>query len=232
MAEVIRVGIVSSTRAVRAGLRVLLNESNIRIQLPDNLTREIQILDEAAGLAEYINHPIELDIFLITEDALEPGILERLALDNAGYLAVLILGSDPRPIKVLADLPLRSWGFLLSDSTPEELVAALFTLHQGLLVIAPPLIKITFDPIRLSQGRFVVNTNFEDDEIIILKLTERENDVLQLLAQGLANKQIANHLGISEHTVKFHVSSIYTKFGVTNRTEAVRCGIQQGLVLL
>jgi NarL family two-component system response regulator YdfI len=55
---------------------------------------------------------------------------------------------------------------------------------------------------------------------------------LQLLAQGLANKQIAISLGISEHTVKFHVSSLYAKLGATNRTEAVRLGIQSGLVLL
>jgi DNA-binding NarL/FixJ family response regulator len=63
-------------------------------------------------------------------------------------------------------------------------------------------------------------------------LTERENQVLQLLAYGLANKQIALRLGISEHTVKFHISSIYNKLGTTNRTEAVRAGVQRGLVLI
>jgi len=63
-------------------------------------------------------------------------------------------------------------------------------------------------------------------------LTPRETEVLQLLAQGLANKQIALALGISEHTIKFHVSSIYAKLGVGNRTEAVRVGARQGLILL
>jgi DNA-binding NarL/FixJ family response regulator len=56
--------------------------------------------------------------------------------------------------------------------------------------------------------------------------------VLQLLAQGMANKQIAMKLAISEHTVKFHVSSIYTKLGAANRTEAVRLGVRRGLILL
>ncbi len=56
--------------------------------------------------------------------------------------------------------------------------------------------------------------------------------MLQLLAHGLANKQIALALGISEHTVKFHISSIYTKLGASNRTEAVRLGMQRGLVVL
>jgi DNA-binding NarL/FixJ family response regulator len=63
-------------------------------------------------------------------------------------------------------------------------------------------------------------------------LTERESQVLQLLAHGLANKQIALALSISEHTVKFHVSSIYTKLRASNRTEAVRAGVQRGLVVL
>jgi len=61
-------------------------------------------------------------------------------------------------------------------------------------------------------------------------LSEREIEVLGLLAQGLANKQIAAALGISEHTVKFHVSSIYTKLNVTNRAEAVHQGVRQGLI--
>jgi DNA-binding NarL/FixJ family response regulator len=64
------------------------------------------------------------------------------------------------------------------------------------------------------------------------QLTARELQVLQLLARGLANKQIALQMGISEHTVKFHVSSIYARLGVSSRTEAVRLGVQQGLVIL
>jgi NarL family two-component system response regulator YdfI len=70
------------------------------------------------------------------------------------------------------------------------------------------------------------------DMQLIDPLTDREMEVLQLLAQGLANKQIAAKLSISEHTVKFHVSSIYTKLGVGNRTEAVRMGVRRGLILL
>ena len=63
-------------------------------------------------------------------------------------------------------------------------------------------------------------------------MTERELEVLDLLAAGLANKQIAVELGISEHTVKFHVSSIYTKLNATNRTQAVREGLRQGWIVL
>jgi len=69
-------------------------------------------------------------------------------------------------------------------------------------------------------------------EPLIDPLTERELEVLQLLAQGKANKQIALDLAISEHTVKFHVSSIYTKLGASNRTEAARLGVRTGLITL
>jgi DNA-binding NarL/FixJ family response regulator len=63
-------------------------------------------------------------------------------------------------------------------------------------------------------------------------LTPREKEVLQMLASGLANKEIASRLAISEHTVKFHVASILGKFGAGSRTEAVAIGIRSGLVLL
>jgi DNA-binding NarL/FixJ family response regulator len=63
-------------------------------------------------------------------------------------------------------------------------------------------------------------------------LTDREREVLSLLADGLSNRGIAARLGISEHTVKVHVSTIYAKLGVGNRTEAVTRGLQRGLVLL
>jgi len=63
-------------------------------------------------------------------------------------------------------------------------------------------------------------------------LTEREVEVLGLLSRGLANKQIAVQLGISEHTVKFHVSSIYARLNVSNRTEAVREGLRNGWIAL
>jgi NarL family two-component system response regulator YdfI len=70
------------------------------------------------------------------------------------------------------------------------------------------------------------------DQALVEPLTARETEVLQHLAQGLANKQIAALLSISEHTVKFHVSSIYSKLGAANRTEAVRIGARRGLILL
>jgi DNA-binding NarL/FixJ family response regulator len=63
-------------------------------------------------------------------------------------------------------------------------------------------------------------------------LTTREREVLELVAQGLPNKAIASRLGISDHTVKFHLSSIFSKLGASSRTEAVRRGVRAGLITL
>jgi DNA-binding NarL/FixJ family response regulator len=115
----------------------------------------------------------------------------------------------------------RTWGLLPLDCTAEELLAAVKALHQGLLV---------GDPVLLQP--FLPNTKRSREGAPVEPLTEREAQVLQRLAQGLANKQIAAVLGISEHTVKFHVSAIYSKLGATSRTEAVRIGVRQGLIVL
>lgn len=109
----------------------------------------------------------------------------------------------------------RIWGVLPADASAEELVAAIHALAQGLVVGAPALLFAD-----------------EGEPPERGPLTERESEVLGLLAKGLANKQIAAVLGISEHTVKFHVSSIYTKLNVTNRAEAVREGLRGGWIAL
>jgi DNA-binding CsgD family transcriptional regulator len=70
------------------------------------------------------------------------------------------------------------------------------------------------------------------EESLTEQLTAREKEVIQLMAQGLANKQIALSLSISEHTVKFHLSSLYAKLGISSRTEAIKRGIELGLISL
>jgi len=71
-----------------------------------------------------------------------------------------------------------------------------------------------------------------DDDGIEQPLTRREMEVLQLLAEGLPNKSVAERLGISDQTVKFHVASISSKLGASNRTDAVRLGLRRGLITL
>ncbi len=137
-------------------------------------------------------------------------------LEPPSSAATLLLGDDPLDVRELKR-SFRTWGILPAEASGEELIAAVHALSQGLIVGTSTLLfesEAESEP--LSQG----------------PLTDRESEVLGLLAKGMANKQIAVALGISEHTVKFHVSSIYTKLSVTNRTEAVREGLRGGWIAL
>jgi DNA-binding NarL/FixJ family response regulator len=142
-------------------------------------------------------------------------------LSSETQLGLLWINDDLKAAQALRGLPLSAWGLLSSEASSEELIAAVHAIHQG-LIVAP---RVQLDSL---WGK---NPPSETDELIE-QLTPRETEVLELLAQGLANKQIALDLEISEHTVKFHVSSIYAKLGATNRMEAVRLGLQLGLITL
>jgi DNA-binding NarL/FixJ family response regulator len=132
----------------------------------------------------------------------------------ASSAATLFLSDDQINVRAMTR-SLKIWGILPTDASAEELTAAVHALSQGLIVGTSTLLfESESEP--LSHG----------------PLTDRESEVLGLLAKGLANKQIAVALGISEHTVKFHVSSIYQKLNVTNRTEAVREGLRGGWIAL
>jgi DNA-binding NarL/FixJ family response regulator len=130
--------------------------------------------------------------------------------------ATLLLSDDPLNVREMRR-SFRVWGVLPTDVSGEELIAAVHALSQGLVV---------------GTSTLLFDSEPESEPLSHGPLTDRESEVLGLLAKGLANKQIAVALGISEHTVKFHVSSIYTKLSVTNRTEAVREGLRGGWIAL
>ena len=111
-------------------------------------------------------------------------------------------------------------GLARRDAPPEELLAALQALTHGLAVVDPELAQALLPP-RESPP-----------EALAEPLTPRESEVLQLLADGLSNKAIARALGISEHTVKFHVNAIMNKLDASSRTDAVVRATRLGLVIL
>jgi DNA-binding NarL/FixJ family response regulator len=217
---VIRIGIVAPIPAVRAGLRAMLLQDTASI----DQYNELELSLSATSLEEIEPFFPDLDVLIITEDAISKSTLGRLLQTAQGQIALLLLADNPQAAGILPDLPLRAWGIISIDSSIEELQAGIQALSEGLLVGTPGLLEP-------NLGRLVA---LDETESVSesAPLTEREGQVLQLLARGLANKQIALELGISEHTVKFHISSIYTKLGVTNRTEAVRVGVHLGLISL
>jgi len=220
-----QVVVVSPIQMVRAGLRFML-QGPTPDQSSDTGMSGL-VVSEAASLAEVEGWLDEIDVLVITADSASPASLQRLAAHQEGRLALLLLTDDPQAAQALLGLPLRSWGVLALDSSSEMLRTALSALYEGLLVGSSGLASPVFNRL-LAAGSPTAGPLQENIE----PLTQREMEVLQLVAQGLANKQIAVWLGISEHTVKFHVSAIVAKLGVANRTEAVRVGIQQGLVSL
>lgn len=188
-ADVIRVLLSVSSPALRAGLSALLASDD-----------EIRIVNNS------LNEETEADVVIASASTIP-------LMENESA-AILLLSDEQVNVGEMRRMH-RVWGILPTDSSPEELTAAVRALSQGLIVGTPTLLfESENEP--LERG----------------PLTERESEVLGLLAKGLANKQIAAALGISEHTVKFHVSSIYQKLNVTNRAEAVRAGLRGGWVAL
>jgi DNA-binding NarL/FixJ family response regulator len=135
---------------------------------------------------------------------------------------LLLVTGNPQEAARLAGWPV--WGILPVDASAEEFSAVLHALAEGLWAGSPALVQALLERHHLPM--------LGEAEQVVDPLTEREHQVLQLTAQGLANKQIAASLEISENTVKFHLSSLYAKLGVTSRTEAARAGARRGWVVL
>jgi DNA-binding CsgD family transcriptional regulator len=212
----------------------------------------MRVAVEAGGVQAL---PLEVDVILVTEEAVEallrhwedqarrglPLRLPAVLLLSAGAGGAARGGSGgggavrggtglerpvPSAAERLAALPLPAWGLLGRNPGPDVLAAAVRALHAGLNVNASrlPAPNGVWSPAAALNG-----TRGSRD---VPPLTPRETEVLRLLARGAGNKQIAWELGVSEHTIKFHTSAIYAKLGVVNRTEALRRGVELGLLSL
>lgn len=164
------------------------------------------------------------DVVLLELDGSEPLPETLLTLDAGLYdFAVLILIDDPQGDRATEALRSGIQGILPLEATADEIIAAVEAVAAGLVVLHPDLVDSLL-PVPSATRVLPADPN--------QALTPREVEVLGMLAEGLGNKTIARHLGISEHTVKFHVSSIFTKLNASSRTEAVTLGARQGLIML
>jgi DNA-binding NarL/FixJ family response regulator len=209
----VRIVIIAPTLAVRAGLRALLASEG-----------KMEVIAEASHLSDLNPVPLDTDVFVLAAGGFESVELSRALSSGDAAGVLLLIEEGVAGVQSLTNLPARAWGVLPLDSSAEELQAATAAVSEGLIVGEKSIMEPLF-------GRLVNSEEIEAGFDIEL-LTDREAEVLQLLAQGLANKQIAAVLGISEHTVKFHVSAIYSKLGAASRTEAVRIGVRRGWVTL
>jgi NarL family two-component system response regulator YdfI len=211
---VIRVYIVAASSLVRAGLQSRF------------AARDVEVVGSAPNFESLAGQwpDVEADIVLVeTSGEQFEAVMDSLAASELASEATIVVLSDPSESRRLA-AALREGvrAILPSNISPEQLVAALQAVAAGLTVMHPAEIDAMFPAGPTSRPLAELTE----------PLTPRENEVLQMLASGLANKEIAARLAISEHTVKFHVTSILGKLGAGSRTEAVSLGIRRGLVLL
>jgi DNA-binding NarL/FixJ family response regulator len=146
-------------------------------------------------------------------------------LERTG-IGVVVLIDEPNVGWTARALQAGVRAILPRESSENEIVSAVVAADRGLVLLDPEVTK------ELASQTRTVTSNSENGVDGLEELTAREVEVLRLMAEGFGNKQIATRLGISDHTVKFHISSILAKLSVSSRTEAVTQGIRMGLIVV
>ena len=214
----IRVLIVDDQSMIRGGFEALLNaQEGISV---------VGTAADGAGIAEVVEE-LRPDVVLMDIRMPHVGGLDatRTVLEMPGTPPkIIMLTTFDADEYVFAALRAGASGFLLKDSTPQELVQAVRVVADGESLLAP---KVT----RALIADFVARPERSRDVGANLSvLTERELDVLRLVARGLANREIADSLVMAEQTVKTHVSRILGKLALRDRTQLVVAAYESGLV--
>ena len=199
MTDLIRILVADDHFVVRQGLAALLAPRN-----------GMEVVGEAATGREAVDlaRALQPDVILmdmIMPELDGPAAITLIKQENPGA-RILVLTSFGESQQISAAIQAGALGYLLKDSSPDDLMHAIRSVHRGNLVLSQDL------ALKLMQPQPAA-TAFD-------QLTERETDVLRLLAQGQSNQEIAVNLSISTTTVRSHVSTILMKLGVSNRTQA------------
>ncbi len=204
---IVRAGLESIIRSNPA-LEVVGSSSDVAtlVQLVEELQPDVVLLEGLGGDDEPVS--------------------ERLLAKSAGESvpAVVALTDNANNDWAMDALSKGVRAILPRSATAEEIVAAVIAAATGLVVLHPEVVDSLL-PLKEFPTRALPTSPIQ-------ALTAREIEVLGMLALGLGNKTIARRLGISEHTVKFHVSSIFAKLSASTRTEAVTLGARLGLIML
>lgn len=195
----IRVLIVDDHAVVRRGLEQLLGVAD-DIEVVGSASDGADAIEQAAELVPDV---VLMDLSMPTVDGIEA--TRRITAELEG-VAVIVLTSFAAHSKVLDALEAGASGYILKDSTPDEVLAAVRAAHAGGAPLDPNAARVLLES---QRGRKPAT-----------RLSARETEVLGLVATGLANKQIARRLGITERTVKAHLTAVFQQLGVTDRTQA------------
>ena len=212
----IKVMLVDDQNLVRKGVRSLLE-----------LSEEIEVVAEAADGAEAIRTIPEVNPDVVLLDMRMPGLsgLDVLReLDGRDELPpTIILTTFDDDELVLAGIQSGARGYLLKDVALADLVNAIKTVAEGGSMVKPAVTQRLLKGLENLENRF---SSLDQPD----PLTDRETEILRLMAGGYSNKEIANSLGVAEGTVKNHVSNILSKMGVRDRTRAVLKAFELGQI--
>ncbi|MEY2426677.1 MAG: hypothetical protein QOI61_2249 [Actinomycetota bacterium] len=195
----IRVMLVDDHAIVRDGLgRLLATEDDIEVVASEGDGAAAVVRAEAGGIDVAL-----MDLSMPHMDGVEA--TRRLTTAHP-EIKVVVLTTFSDQARIMDALSAGAAGYLLKDATPDEVIAAVRAVMEGGAPLDPKAARVLLDAQRSPQPK--------------ADLSARETEVLQLLATGLANKQIARRLGIAERTVKAHLTSIFQALGVSDRTQA------------
>ena len=211
----IRVLIADDHAVVRIGIRALLTTE-----------KDILVVGEANDGLEALNQANALNPDVILMDLMMPrmdGIeATRRITEHQPKARILVLTSFAADDKVFPAIKAGALGYLLKDSGPEELVKAIHGVYRGEPSLEPSIARKVL--LELTHPPQATPTTSP--------LTERELEVLRLVAQGMSNREIAEHLVVAEFTVRSHVSSILSKLHLASRTQAALFALKTGLASL
>lgn len=217
MAE-IKILIVDDHEVVRDGLSVMMERED-DFTVVGEAKNGLEAVEKAESL-----HPdvVLMDLRMPEMDGVEAMRQIRAKQDGIQFLVLTTYDSDEY---IFDAIEAGAKGYLLKDASREELFRAVRTVNRGESLIEPAVVSRVLDRLTELSQRAAHGPDH-------LALSEREVEVLQLMAKGSANKQIAGELSITESTVKTHVANIFQKLDVSHRTEAVTKAMSQGIIKL
>lgn len=215
MSEAIRILIADDHAIVREGLRALIG-TEPGMELVSEASDGVQAVDKALSLKPDV---ILLDMMMPRKDGL--GAIHDIIKENPNA-RILVLTSFAEDEKVFPAIKAGALGYLLKDSSPQELLQAIHNVYNGEASLHPTIARKLMR--ELNQPQSLPPTTDP--------LTEREVEVLRLVAQGLSNDDIAQKLVVSERTVRTHVSHILDKLHLANRTQMALYAVREGIAKL
>jgi two-component system, NarL family, response regulator YdfI len=212
----IRVLIVASSSISRSGLETLLRASS-SLQI-------VGLISEFGQLAEKVEE-LQPDVVVAEITGQDTALPEEIPkLSEEAPVAIMLLVDDANSERDLDAFRNGARAVLPRNMSPDGIIAAVEAVGAGLAVLLPE----GLDSL-LREGSV---SHRSVSPPLVEALTPREIEVLGMMVEGWGNKEISARLGISEHTVKFHVASIMGKLNASSRTEAVTSGIRHGLIML